>query len=309
VLEWPIADMVRAWLRGAPYEGIELKATNEAGDDNWRVLASAEHPIATTAPKLTVLFDTNAVPSSLSSASVGNRLTAGELAGQEFTYKSLYGRTGFYKDDLDELARSGTLSEAGFPKTDWPTDGDDWIQPEGPNPDPPYTSPQPGEPWDAATSSQQPSPTTPKSSSSADPGPNDPDWVLTIILDPDKKRVYYRKGWFDGRDGFGDTKIRQKHNLNQRAVTAVVMYPDPNNGNTQQTTNLWRWNYIQTVHEVKCDGWWMFQDCKKHQTTRVQVVVDYSPKSWPKNSTTGVITAYCINQNWCPDWVKNAINI
>ncbi|TDE29543.1 DNRLRE domain-containing protein [Nonomuraea mesophila] len=254
ILEWPVSDMVRAWLKGAPYHGVELRAPSEGGDDNWRSLASAEHPTASTPPKLTIEFDGNAIPSALSASVSDARLTPEELAGQTFTYQSLYDRPGFCREDLDELARTNTLSDTGFPKPDWDT-GEEWPFPEDPDADPPYWRPQPGEPT-GDVQSPQPSPS---SSTTAD----DRDTVLTIWKERDGKRVYYRKGFYNSTldDGFGDTKVRLKHNLSQRAVAATTIYPRPNSGKTQQLGNAMRWNYVTDVHLKSCEGFWLWQDC------------------------------------------------
>ncbi|MEU4541126.1 DNRLRE domain-containing protein [Streptosporangium sp. NPDC023825] len=305
VLEWPVAEMVRAWLGGAPYHGVELRGANESNsNDNWRLLASAEYSTAETAPKLTIEFDGNAIPSSLSAAVVGDSLNPEEMAGQDFTYQSLYGRTGFGKEDLDELARTGSLSETGFPKPGWP-EGEEWPFPEDPNADPPYWRPQPGEPTDVA---KAPSQSSPGMSATAD----DRDTVLATWSERDGKKVYYRKGFYDINrdDGFGDTKIRLKHNLNQRAVVSATKNPIPGQqGKTQQFRNPMRWDYLAVFHLNSCEGFWFFQNCKIHDTMNVQVVVDYTRKGAPTaDATIGVITAFCIKSNWCDDWVKTVIN-
>ncbi|MEV0345317.1 DNRLRE domain-containing protein [Nonomuraea sp. NPDC050680] len=57
-IEWPITDLASSWAAGSGNFGLELRAADEAsGDDNWRMLASAEYGGPDETPKLTATFE------------------------------------------------------------------------------------------------------------------------------------------------------------------------------------------------------------------------------------------------------------
>ncbi|WP_031165799.1 hypothetical protein [Streptosporangium roseum] len=124
----------------------------------------------------------------------------------------------------------------------------------------------------------------------------------------DGKKVNYRQGFYTAYDGFGDVKIRQKHNLNMRAVRATTQSKMPG-GKRQQLQVPSRWEYDTIAYEVKCDGMLWWRTCKKHSSKRVRAVVSYATEPDEYVGTFGVVTAFCVRVTRCPGYVKNAVDI
>lgn len=153
-------------------------------------------------------------------------------------------------------------------------------------------------------------------SAADDPAPYEPgDDLVEFWNDRDGKRINLRDGWYVSRtdDGWGQTKMRLKHNLDwevARTVTRRTTFGAP--GKYQQLANPWRWNYELPIRLVECRGLWPWEDhnhkdCKLLDSTRVRVVVDFSGPKFDGHNT-GVITGYCLGRQVCDPWVNEIEN-
>ena len=144
------------------------------------------------------------------------------------------------------------------------------------------------------------------STTAAPPSPDGRYDVLWHWWDNQNSLVYYRRGYWNRAtdSGFGDVKIRQKHNLDYRVAFVTTRYPEPH-------YPIWTggrsYEYRTTVLHVKCSGWWIFRRCRVVERREVVAAVDY--RELRDGGPFGVVTNYVEGYVYAPSWVKQAINI
>lgn len=106
----------------------------------------------------------------------------------------------------------------------------------------------------------------------------------------DGNLVYLRRAAYD--------KIRLKHNL----TTAVVKRVTTSYSSRLGAGSATNYNYFLEAKQFTCN---MFT-CWVSKSIWVQSTVDYRKIT---SGTFGVVTTYCQGVTWCPDWVKNALNV
>lgn len=124
--------------------------------------------------------------------------------------------------------------------------------------------------------------------------------------DVDDWQSHMRLGWWDGGDrGFGLEKIQQKHNLDTRIAKAVTQRPRGYwVGSPEKTPeNGQAYEYFGNFTKIECSP----IACLPFpmiDTEEVRVVHDFRKLS--DDRPFGVVMAYCVGKEVCPQWVKES---
>lgn len=134
-------------------------------------------------------------------------------------------------------------------------------------------------------------------------------YVVASWTDQAGRHIPLRTGTYNGRTGFGWTKITQRHHINNLRVLRFAIKSHPGVIDRQRVTQ--RVYYAYALRNVCSWG-----SCRVTDSVRYQVVVDF--KGYHSyygvrlnNAVLGVQTAYCHMPNGglrCPHWVDQAIN-
>lgn len=99
-------------------------------------------------------------------------------------------------------------------------------------------------------------------------------------------------------------KIESKHNLTWKVPRAVT-----NSYYKKYHVNGQKYSYEAEVHNIQCKGWAAWRKCQSVDKVIVITSVDFRTNT-SDGKQFGVTTTYCKGRgDWCPDFVKNALNI
>ncbi|MDP9818509.1 DNRLRE domain-containing protein [Spirilliplanes yamanashiensis] len=130
--------------------------------------------------------------------------------------------------------------------------------------------------------------------------------IVSMWDDVNWGRIVLRYGYYqthaNGQDnGFGLTKVIQKHNLDERNLRNVTRFPK-----LKQHVAGQKYNYTShPIIRTKCTGNFFTRKCKN--VARTEIILGHDFRIWPADHKSfGVITAFCKGYDGkCPNWVKN----
>lgn len=139
--------------------------------------------------------------------------------------------------------------------------------------------------------------------------------VVATFSDGGGRTVVLREGTYDGSDGFGWEKIKDKHKItNVEVVEAIVGNPNggtPHREVDKRTKKLTkdRREYVGYANRARCG---INGQCEVVERIPMRVIVEFL-HDFAFDGQLGVLTAFCVFGDpahvECPSWVNKQVNI